>query len=153
MNKRRQTTTGATPAPRDQTLRLAVAATTLGMTMGIAPAAVLGADEAPVREAPSKVQDDAATTGKAGGAYMKYDSVDGEARMSAPGAAQHKFEKIERPAAGNAKVQAPPAAGNVKGEKPPAAIHKGETSEAASQKAGQASGAGRPTYDLATGKK
>lgn len=172
MSKRRQSTPGATPEPRDQALRLAVAATTLGMTMGIAPATVLGADEAAAAggEAPAQVQDKASSTERAGGAYMKFDDVKGESSKGAP-ASQKKFEKVdllnrsyhksEQGAASSAGA-APnasfhkaeqPAAGNYKVEKPPAAAHKDEAAGDAAQKAGKTPGAGGPKYDVAPNKK
>lgn len=126
MSKRRQST-GATPEPRDHALRLAVAATTLGMTMGIAPATVLGADEAgpAAGDSPAQVQGHAVPRAKAGGAYLKFDDVKGESRAGAP-AVQKKFEKVQLPDRSD---------------------HQSEQGEAvgdAAQKSGQGSGAGGP---------
>lgn len=172
MSKRRRSTNGATPETRDQALRLAVAATTLGMTMGITPATVFGADEAPAPgESPSQVQEPRAPGPKTGGAYMKFDDVKGESSARTPATRTQKFEKIERPDAASHKSaqgaaasagaspnasfrkDEQPAAGTFKGGKPPVAAQKGDAPEAAAQQAGKTPGAGGPKYDVATTKK
>lgn len=149
MSRRKRSGGEAKPEKRDQAMRLAVAATTLGMTMGIVPASVLGAEEAQSASKASPQVQDSAGAEKPSSRKVKLDPVefniddkDAAAKASAPGAGNFKHEKVELP----------PAAMH-KGEKPGAVMHKGEQPEAATQKSGQASGPGGPTYDLATSKK
>lgn len=99
---------------QDQTLRLAMAATALGMTMGIAPTAVLSADAPQADPAAGTLQ---SADPKPAAGYIKFDSIKGERADSgnkAKSAAGYvKFDSIEgeRAAAG---TEAKPAAGHIK---------------------------------------
>ncbi len=76
---------------RDQALRLAVAATSLGMAMGIAPATVLGADEvAQPTAAPSSQTQDAA-----GKPDVRFEKIPVTQQESARQTPDGKFLKID----------------------------------------------------------
>lgn len=144
MNKDKESpVTGQGPEKRDPVLRLAVAATALGMTMGMAPAAVLGADEPPAGAGKPSMQAPEQGTDRPAAGHMKFGGVEGEVAPGKPPATMHKQQKIDAITHKQQKIG-----------QPDAAFHKGESApDSAVQKQEKTSKPGGPTWDLAPNKK
>jgi hypothetical protein len=97
---------------RRKALRLAMAAVSLGMCIGITPGTVLGFSAQPEQTKDGYFSG----SQQPGGAFIKFDGIDGEAQDSAVSTIQPAerpaavFPKVEHPAAVFPKVEQPAAA-------------------------------------------